>query len=352
MSFSSGDRVRVRGLTSKPEFNGQEGVVERYIPERDRYQILCALNNGERRVRINLKSSNLIPASSTRWTALARAARSRWIRLARQFVPPSVSDNTILMVFALAAIIYVYVLGPLKGLAIAAIVLYVGFVSGVPQEYARNQHSGPLKAAECALHKLGNDIKNRLLVPTMQKIPFLTAQAGNVRWYHGAIAFALSSYVLIRITSSSTSPTTNVSLSSSSTTTTSFHSTPYDEDIARAIGNAYEAGFQDASGGHDFGHTDMSGLARDVRSGMNNRRGYNQEDLDYSAPYTAPTSSSFGFGKMITVGLLGFNVWSLGKTPNGGWDVNVAVRGFQYLPTMRKALMGFLVLRVLGLSPF
>ena len=62
------------------------------------------------------------------------------------------------------------------------------------------------------------------------------------------------------------------------------------------------------------------------------------------------SSSGFSLLQMLPLALVGYNIFNLGKTANG-WSPAAAISNAKNLPIGRKVLLGFLVLRVLGLSP-
>ena len=65
-------------------------------------------------------------------------------------------------------------------------------------------------------------------------------------------------------------------------------------------------------------------------------------------------SSGSGFasmGNMFTLLILGNAVYSLGKTPAGGFDPQLIIPNAQLMPKWRLALNVMLVLRLFGMSP-
>ena len=113
-----GKRVRIDGLTAKPEFNGAQGVAVSFDAAKGRYNVRM-MGSGE---MIALKQSNLISVEAKIQHAQAAREREAWL-------PAGVSPNAAL-VFGLCVLYFGYtVLGALRlayALGCGTLVLFVG----------------------------------------------------------------------------------------------------------------------------------------------------------------------------------------------------------------------------------
>jgi len=100
--------------------------------------------------------------------------------------------------------------------------------------------------------------------------------------------------------------------------------------VAGSTEEAYAAGFRDGSSGLEYGTSiPVSPSASAV-------------------PSTG--SGGFGLSSLFSLGLLGKTGYDLGRTP-GGWNPQVAFQNIKTLPPLQIALLSFLIVRLLGLSP-
>eukprot|EP00939_MAST-03C_sp_MAST-3C-sp1_P002085 g2085.t1 len=254
-----------------------------------------------------------------------------------------------------ALLVLIFTLGFTRALLVLSVIVYL-FQSGTVFTFMNNiaANGGLQQALKLSGRHLGDDVATRFLVP-------IAGPRGS-NWKYGLGCLFLGILLLMRATgsggsSASASGSTYASPISSSSYTDADAS---DTDALQVLQAAYQAGWDDNEANAAFGATDLYKL----RNSLTNQRAREREWKRNEAQYEARNgdgggggslfggSGGFGIGKLISVAVLGNSVWTLGKSPSSGsWDYRAAIQNFQYLPTYRKALMAFLILRVLGLSP-
>ena len=107
----------------------------------------------------------------------------------------------------------------------------------------------------------------------------------------------------------------------------------------------YKKGFEDGQAGLDFG-TSMpepqpSSVYVEPEPSI---------DYDYIPPPSRPSmfSKLFDFSTAMSIMYLGRTLYSMGTTPDGGWDYQLAMANLQNMDAMRMGFLGFSVYRLVS----
>lgn len=334
--------------TSKAELNGLEGLATSYSSETMRYSVL--LNNGR---TVALKPANLIqigdaevPSGGGGFPGMPAGMLDirqylhllpAWLREKimrgqapdlndlKRLLPPGVTPMHVGFVFVMF-LLMMFKFGLIKTLLLFSIlgyVLYAGFAA-----FSRcGMGVAGLKAAGDAI---GNDISNRIRVVTQQNIPpFLSL---------GALGVVLVAVLYFMLVAGRTVP-----YSSPIGAADSYQYASTGGGLSYA--DAYDKGFDDAIAGRPHSWSTHSDSFP---------RSFTPAPEYYT---TTPARSSgglfggVGIGKMISLGILGKQIHSLGAVPGGGWDHNYAIANFMNMGAMQKVFFGFMFLRLFGMSP-
>jgi hypothetical protein len=303
-----GRRVEITG-TSRADLNGKRGTAISFDTDKGRYRV---------RVRgsdMYLKPSNLLPVPETGAPASLADVKDQAEQYVDEFMsrlkdalPPGFAPRD-----ALFAIVGFALLWRTAGLVRAAVVLLVTVVvlfGGAREAYARAgggvagvkagaDAAGTFAAKEVS-RRAGRPITSRQAWMGLALLVVLAYQFGG-----GRKAAPRSAYKPPR--------------------------SAY-EPSGGSCADAYRRGFDDATEGRKY-DADAGGDAYDDEpEGHEPSGGMGSALLSKGLPL-------FFFGKQVH---------QLGGSP---WNPQVAQRNFMALDPMRKAMFGFLVLRLLGLSP-
>lgn len=344
MSFAAGQSVTVTGLRSKSELNGESGTVQSFDASSGRYTVL--VNSKQIKIRpANLLAAGGSGGASGGYYAQAQSTAQRLmqsygplLRQIQQHLPGGVSLQTASSVVLLLIFALFYFFGFLRTLVLCAAIggaLVVGFPSFSNTGGGRNG----LAAAGAAV---GNRISQKVLSVTGRTVSWKVSLAGCA--------------VLLFITFNMLGPSRQVTSRRTSAPANDFDFDFEDDTPTPAsytwdeLKVAYDQGFKDSISGLEKG----AGLEKLKKAPPRRTTRKRQTERTYSPPHTAPRparSSSFGISRIMTIGFLGYNVYTLGNTGNGGFDPRLALANASNLPFYRKALLLFLLARALGVSP-
>ena len=339
-------RVKVVG-TSKVDLNDQEGVAVSYSAEAMRYTVL--LDNGR---SVALKVANLVPvgepgearASSTgsgTWFPGAAGAGipsmdqlisvlPGWLRdkvlrgeipsiddLSRIF-PPGVTATHVGCV-GILFLLMLFKFGMLRTLLLFSILGFI-FYSGFA---AFSRAGGGLSGITCAATEIGERLSRYIHTSTQRHI------APNLAL--GGLGAALLAVMYFMFTGDNAPHISGSVLSSPRFDAEEAYIRGYDDAVAGRP-------LQWSSHAQDFSATETS---------------YNIPPNSYNPGPSRNQSlfGGFGFGKLITLGILAKQIYSLGAIPGAGWDINYARANLMNMSAMQKGFMALMVLRLVGMSP-
>ena len=292
-----GRRVEITG-TSRADLNGKRGTAVSFDTDKGRYRV---------RVRgsdMYLKPSNLLPVPETGAPSSFADVMSRL----KDALPPGFAPRD-----ALFAIVGFALLWRTAGLVRAAVLLLVTCVvlfGGGREAYAKagGGVAGVKAGADAAGTFAAKEVSRRAGRPVTSKQAWVGLALLVVLAYQfgGARKAAPRAYKPPR--------------------------SAYEPSTGGSCSDAYRRGFDDATAGRKY-DADAGGEAYDDEpEGHEPSGGMRSALLSKGLPL-------FFFGKQVH---------QLGGSP---WNPQVAQRNFMALDPMRKAMFGFLVLRLLGLSP-
>ena len=326
-----GSTVTLQGLVSRSDLNGLQAVIK--ADRGDRYLVSVKKDSGDVEM-LRVKKTNVVatPASKieemlkqymgaelvAQMKANVTEVKTRFSRQVRK-ISPNLTENQALIAIGVLIALFVFFVGFFRSVLLCGIFIYMMFLQ-IPTVIRTYRPQGMAKMAQAVAQVIGKDFAKR----TIWKV-----SPARATWTNGLMALCALLFVAFRFTASSSSSSSSYSKSS---------------DVLQ---EAYDAGYRN-------GWAD----ATDDNSDFGAHRKYIPSDT-YSDAYSSSSgtmsssssSSSFGIGKMISMGMLGYNAWKLGQTGMGGWDPKLAMERFTHLPTYRKALFAFLLLRLFGLSP-
>lgn len=338
-----GKRVRICE-TSRAELNGQTATAVQFDREAGRYKVQL---DSDRSKVMALKPNNLEPLpeseqdqgggggfpggtggipglppfiaqylNNPRFAQAAQTAR-QFAAQAQRLLPPGLDPKHALYagggVFALLA----FLVGMLRA-AVLLGALMVAVMKAMP-DYQANQGSGKIRAvlagikgsvagmADDLVNRINTTLGNKVTVPRMAGVPLVGILAAVLVWF--AVVSPLRAG-----------------------RAAGFMGSGQQSAVQSAVDQAYFLGYQDGSQGKEMGESKPENV-----------------QVPPSAPLSA-SGSRFGWSQMISVGILGKMVFDLGKT-GSGWDPRFAMQSARNLPTQQMMIAGFMVARLLGISP-
>mmetsp|Transcript_5047 Transcript_5047/g.12633 ORF Transcript_5047/g.12633 Transcript_5047/m.12633 type:complete len:304 (+) Transcript_5047:133-1044(+) len=296
-----GRRVEITG-TSRADLNGKRGTAVSFDTDKGRYRV---------RVRgsdMYLKPSNLLPVSETDVKDQAEQYADEFMSRLKDALPPGFAPRD-----ALFAIVGFALLWRTAGLVRAAVLLLITVVAlfgGAREAYSRagGGVAGVKAGADAAGTFAAKEVSRRAGRPVTSKQAWMGLALLVLLAYQfgGARKAAPRAYKPPR--------------------------SAYEPSTGDSCSDAYRRGFDDATAGRKY-DADAGGEAYDDEpEGHEPSGGMGSALLSKGLPL-------FFFGKQVH---------QLGGSP---WNPQVAQRNFMALDPMRKAMFGFLVLRLLGLSP-
>jgi len=296
-----GRRVEITG-TSRADLNGKRGTAVSFDTDKGRYRV---------RVRgsdMYLKPSNLLPVPESDMKDQAEQYADEFMSRLKDVLPPGFAPRD-----ALFAIVGFALLWRTAGLVRAAVLLLITVLvlfGGAREAYARagGGVAGVKAGADAAGTFAAKEVSRRAGRPVTSKQAWVGLALLVVLAYQfgGARKAAPRAYKPPR--------------------------SAYEPSGGSTCADAYRRGFDDATAGRKY-DADAGGEAYDDEpEGHEPSGGMGSALLSKGLPL-------FFFGKQVH---------QLGGSP---WNPQVAQRNFMALDPMRKAMFGFLVLRLLGLSP-
>jgi hypothetical protein len=296
-----GRRVEITG-TSRADLNGRRGTAVSFDTDKGRYRV---------RVRgsdMYLKPSNLLPVPESDMKDQAEQYADEFMRRLKDALPPGFAPRD-----ALFAIVGFALLWRTAGLVRAAVLLLITVLvlfGGAREAYARagGGVAGVKAGADAAGTFAAKEVSRRAGRPVTSKQAWVGLALLVVLAYQfgGGKKAAPRTYKPPR--------------------------SAYEPTGGSSCADAYRRGFDDATAGRKYDADGDFDAYDDEPEGHEPSGGMGSALLSKGLPL-------FFFGKQVQ---------QLGGSP---WNPQVAQRNFMALDPMRKAMFGFLVLRLLGLSP-
>ena len=296
-----GRRVEITG-TSRADLNGKRGTAVSFDTDKGRYRV---------RVRgsdMYLKPSNLLPVPESDMKDQAEQYADEFMSRLKDVLPPGFAPRD-----ALFAIVGFALLWRTAGLVRAAVLLLITVLvlfGGAREAYARagGGVAGVKAGADAAGTFAAKEVSRRAGRPVTSKQAWVGLVLLVVLAYQfgGGKKAAPRTYKPPR--------------------------SAYEPTGGSSCADAYRRGFDDATAGRKYDADGDFDAYDDEPEGHEPSGGMGSALLSKGLPL-------FFFGKQVQ---------QLGGSP---WNPQVAQRNFMALDPMRKAMMGFLVLRLLGLSP-
>ena len=296
-----GRRVEITG-TSRADLNGKRGTAISFDTDKGRYRV---------RVRgsdMYLKPSNLLPVPESDMKDQAEQYADELMSRLKDVLPPGFAPRD-----ALFAIVGFALLWRTAGLVRAAVLLLITVLvlfGGAREAYARagGGVAGVKAGADAAGTFAAKEVSRRAGRPVTSKQAWVGLALLVVLAYQfgGGKKAAPRTYKPPR--------------------------SAYEPTGGSSCADAYRRGFDDATAGRKYDADGDFDAYDDEPEGHEPSGGMGSALLSKGLPL-------FFFGKQVQ---------QLGGSP---WNPQVAQRNFMALDPMRKAMFGFLVLRLLGLSP-
>ena len=296
-----GRRVEITG-TSRADLNGRRGTAVSFDTDKGRYRV---------RVRgsdMYLKPSNLLPVPESDMKDQAEQYADEFMSRLKDALPPGFAPRD-----ALFAIVGFALLWRTAGLVRAAVLLLITVLvlfGGAREAYARagGGVAGVKAGADAAGTFAAKEVSRRAGRPVTSKQAWVGLVLLVVLAYQfgGGKKAAPRTYKPPR--------------------------SAYEPTGGSSCADAYRRGFDDATAGRKYDADGDFDAYDDEPEGHEPSGGMGSALLSKGLPL-------FFFGKQVQ---------QLGGSP---WNPQVAQRNFMALDPMRKAMFGFLVLRLLGLSP-
>ena len=296
-----GRRVEITG-TSRADLNGKRGTAISFDTDKGRYRV---------RVRgsdMYLKPSNLLPVPESDMKDQAEQYADEFMSRLKDALPPGFAPRD-----ALFAIVGFALLWRTAGLVRAAVLLLITVLvlfGGAREAYARagGGVAGVKAGADAAGTFAAKEVSRRAGRPVTSKQAWVGLALLVVLAYQfgGGKKAAPRTY----------KPPWSA----------------YEPTGGSSCADAYRRGFDDATAGRKYDADGDFDAYDDEPEGHEPSGGMGSALLSKGLPL-------FFFGKQVQ---------QLGGSP---WNPQVAQRNFMALDPMRKAMFGFLVLRLLGLSP-
>ena len=296
-----GRRVEITG-TSRADLNGKRGTAVSFDTDKGRYRV---------RVRgsdMYLKPSNLLPVPESDMKDQAEQYADELMSRLKNALPPGFAPRD-----ALFAIVGFALLWRTAGLVRAAVLLLITVAvlfGGAREAYSRagGGVAGVKAGADAAGTFAAKEVSRRAGRPITSKQAWVGLALLVLLAYQfgGARKAAPRAYKAPR--------------------------SAYEPTGGSSCADAYRRGFDDATAGRKYDADGDFDAYDDEPEGHEPSGGMGSALLSKGLPL-------FFFGKQVQ---------QLGGSP---WNPQVAQRNFMALDPMRKAMFGFLVLRLLGLSP-
>ena len=296
-----GRRVEITG-TSRADLNGKRGTAVSFDTDKGRYRV---------RVRgsdMYLKPSNLLPVPESDMKDQAEQYADEFMSRLKDALPPGFAPRD-----ALFAIVGFALLWRTAGLVRAAVLLLITVLvlfGGAREAYSRagGGVAGVKAGADAAGTFAAKEVSRRAGRPVTSKQAWVGLALLVVLAYQfgGGKKAAPRTYKPPR--------------------------SAYEPTGGSSCADAYRRGFDDATAGRKYDADGDFDAYDDEPEGHEPSGGMGSALLSKGLPL-------FFFGKQVQ---------QLGGSP---WNPQVAQRNFMALDPMRKAMFGFLVLRLLGLSP-
>ena len=296
-----GRRVEITG-TSRADLNGKRGTAISFDTDKGRYRV---------RVRgsdMYLKPSNLLPVPESDMKDQAEQYADEFMSRLKDALPPGFAPRD-----ALFAIVGFALLWRTAGLVRAAVLLLITVLvlfGGAREAYSRagGGVAGVKAGADAAGTFAAKEVSRRAGRPVTSKQAWVGLALLVVLAYQfgGGKKAAPRTYKPPR--------------------------SAYEPTGGSSCADAYRRGFDDATAGRKYDADGDFDAYDDEPEGHEPSGGMGSALLSKGLPL-------FFFGKQVQ---------QLGGSP---WNPQVAQRNFMALDPMRKAMFGFLVLRLLGLSP-
>lgn len=332
--------VKVQG-TSQEMMNGQLGVVIQYNVERARY--LVHMTNTQQTVALkaeNLTKANMIDQAKAQFQLLTKnpqikAEITKYYNLAVAKLPPGVKPEHLAGAMAVLLLLSFYFVGFTRMLMVISLLMMVGIVVG-PDLIVNGR-------LQLNWRVIAANFPTRCRSLLEQMVPMLQGKLNDKVAAGIVVVFWLASARAILLPSASTAaaPKPPRPLTPSATATATASSVSIEE--------AYKFGFEDATGGKEFGTSMPKQQPQPV---INYDEDLQPIPLTADDPYMymPPKSwySKLGMMQMMSVMNIGRTLYAMGADPaTGTFSVPLAMANLQQANPMQLGLLGFSVYNIL-----
>jgi hypothetical protein len=353
-TFQQGSEAQIQH-TSRADLNGQLCRVGELV--NGRYQCTVLATNKI----ISLKPEKLCtpsPFAKFMNNPLFRQYFNQAQTLLNQFNHTGYDPKLIIGGVILLFLALVYLFGFMRG----GLILSVVFLTLSNGQSAYKNAGGGKNGAQAAANEVGTRLSRRIKSITGFSVP------AKYTLFGAGVAL----FVLLRLTAPASTSSYAMPASTNAGSTNTGTDDLDEEDAAffgiseklytwEDVENAYKVGFNDFQKKESL-NEGIEDYTKNHKK--RERRNVNDDTRRYSsAPPPmggagrhsgSARSSGSGFasmGNMFTLLILGNAVYSLGKTPAGGFDPQLIIPNAQLMPKWRLALNVMLVLRLFGMSP-
>jgi len=342
--------VKVHSVTSKPELNGQLGIVIRYQQGRYIVKLQPSSPVGPQAPQISLKDSNLTPANylertqhtiadmklvaTTLYNDPQTRAKVRQVcNDAQRRLPPNVKLEYAAAGIVLSLFVVVYVLGMSRSVFLGSIIGIVGAVAL------------PDILAGAGFKTVARNFPSRWKETLVESTGFGWI---TERMAMGGFVFLLMFSARGLMISGASKPTTH------SGTTSLNGGVSSDSAVKWTMEDVYKLGFDDASQEKDYrqslpvGHEHIGHFVSKSR----NLASEDDEDMDWTnyEPTSPPPQKKggFGFGTVMSLFAIGRVVKDMGFSPDGQFDHNLLIANVKMMEPWKMGFMGLAIYRVIS----
>ncbi|KAL7580289.1 hypothetical protein ACA910_013020 [Epithemia clementina (nom. ined.)] len=332
--------------TSREGLNGQLAVVLTYMEDKSRYLI----HTSKSQQQLSLKPDNLIKATWMEQMTgqyemiqnhpdIQRKIREYYTLVQQKtgLKPEYVAGIFLVLLFAAF-----YFVGVSKTMLVLSFLMLVGIV------IAPDLGS--------SLTVIARNFPMRVRAVIRQQIPVVGNRIADNKYLSMALVGLVLFFFLnavLRSPAARSAVATNTAQSSSWTSLSSVpHLSRKSAPDRAMLEDYYKKGFEDGKAGNEFGWS--LPVAEEATETTPTTTGDDLDEFSFvdnsgvspSPPYAAPKKSVFDWSTMISIMLLGQSLYTMGKTGEGGWDLQLAVANLKTMEPWRMGMFGFSLYRV------